>query len=129
MFLFYPNIWPHSLAKFDPSRHLCIADNVFSENGAVVIIKWSMMRQDRQHIDTVPIPHLGNEYICPVKASNLMLSHIFHVRDNPLFQIPTEGRILPLNGPQARKHLASFCQYLNLARHITSHDFRRDGAT
>ena len=96
---------------------------------AVVIVKSSKMRKDRQLIDTIPIPHLDNAYICPVKALNLMLSHIPQVKDDPLFQIPTLGHILPLTDSQARKHLQSVCQHLNLVRRVTFHDFRRGGVT
>ena len=61
-------------------------------------------------------------YVCPVKALNLMLSHIPHVRDDPVFQIPIQGQTVPLTDSQARKHLKSVCQDLNLSRHITFHD-------
>ena len=46
------NILPNSLAKFDTSRHLCLGDIIFSDNGAVVIVMGSKVRQARQNIDT-----------------------------------------------------------------------------
>ena len=104
-----------------------MADIVFSDNGAVLIVKWSKMGQDRQHIDTIPIPHLGNAFNCPVKALNL-LTHILHVRHDPLFRFQLKV-ILPLTDSPAGKHLKSACQHLNLARHIISHNFRWGGAT
>ena len=39
-FLRLSNILPHSAARFDSGRHLCRADIVFSDKGAVIIVKW-----------------------------------------------------------------------------------------
>ena len=89
-FLRLSNIRPHFLAKFQTLRNLCVVNIVFLDNAAVVIFKWTKMRQDRQQIDNIPIPRLGNAYIYSIKALNLMLSHIPHIRDEPLFQIPTQ---------------------------------------
>ena len=128
-FVRFSNILTYSLAKFYTSRHLSVVDIVFSDNGAVVIVKWSKIMQDRQHIGNVPIPQLGNAYICPVKALNLMLSQ------NPMlemllfftFQVKVE---LCHCDSLARKHLkSSFCQYINLSRRINFHGCRRGGAT
>ena len=57
---------------------------VFLDDGAVVIVKWSKMRQDRRHIGTIRIPLLGSAHVCPVKILNSMLKAIPHTGDAPL---------------------------------------------
>ena len=46
---------------------------------AVIILKWSKMRQHRCHIDTVPIPDLCSALVCPVATRKVMLNSCFHV--------------------------------------------------
>ena len=40
-FLRLSNILPHTIKKFDKSRHLCVGDVVFAFQRAVIVVKWS----------------------------------------------------------------------------------------
>ena len=64
-FLRLSNIVPHALNAFDPTRHLCVGDVIFSDAGATVIIKWSKIMQDQVTSTTVTIPSLGASALCP----------------------------------------------------------------
>ena len=71
-FLRLSNILPHSVDKFDVSRHLCRTDVIFSDNMAVISVKWSKTMQDRRQVTTVTIPALGSSFLCPVNALGTM---------------------------------------------------------
>ena len=128
-FLRLSNVLPHSVAKFDPSRHLCRADVIFGHSKAVIIIKWSKTLQDRCKTTSVAIPALGQSPLCPVVAIRAMFQLFPADVDSPLFQIPVAGSLVPLTDSIARKHLKQVSTALALAKPLTFHDFRRAGAS
>ena len=128
-FLRLSNILPHTTTTFDKTRHLCVADVIFADSKAVIVLKWSKTFQDRVKTTTVNIPSLGASALCPVKALRQMLACIPSSQDAPLFQIPHGHSYKPLTDSAARKHLKTISTLLALPRPLTFHDFRRGGAS
>ena len=128
-FLRLSNILPHSAARFDSGRHLCRADIVFSDKGAVIIVKWSKTLQNRRNIATINIPCLNSSQLCPDSALKAMLDLVVSGKNDPLFLYSKVGKSTILTDSVARKHLKDVSRALQLARGLTFHDFRRGGAT
>ena len=128
-FLRLSNILPHSVATFDPSRHLCRADVIFGHSKAVIVIKWTKTLQDRCKTTSVTIPALGQSPLCPVVAILAMFDLFPADKESPLFQIPVAGCLTPLTDSMARKHLKQVSTALALVKPLTFHDFRRAGAS
>ena len=70
-FLRFSNVLPHTMHSFDPSYQRCSGDVIVSENGATILIKWSKTNQQRQQLNSIAIPELGESSICPVRALKL----------------------------------------------------------
>ena len=124
-FLRLSNILPHTASTFDKTRHLCVADVIFLDSKAVIMLKWSKTFQDRVKTTTVNIPSLGSSALCPVKALQAMIACTPSNQDSPLFQVPHGHIYKPLTDSAARKHLKSVA----LPRSLTFHDFRRGEAS
>ena len=86
-FLRLSSILPHSLTTFDRTRHLCIGDIIFSDQGAVIVVKWTKTLQDRCKVASVSLPNLGASVLCPIAALKLLLNSKSSNKDAPLFQI------------------------------------------
>ena len=128
-FLRLSNILPHSVATFDPSRHLCRADVIFGHSKAVIVIKWTKTLQDRCKTNSVTIPVLGQSPLCPVVAIQAMFELFPADVESPLFQIPVAGYLVPLTDSMTRKHLKQVSTALALVKPLTFHNFRRAGAS
>ena len=128
-FLRLSNVLPHSINTFDNTRHLARGDVIFSQDGALILIKWSKTIQDRKNFATIAIPDLGASSLCPIKALRLMF-HLYPAHeDSPLFLLPRPTQSSPLTDSTARKHLKDISKALALPSSITFHDFRRAGAS
>ena len=75
-FLRLSNVLRHSVNTFDKTRQLARGDVIFTEDGALILIKWSKTIQDRKNFATIAIPDLGSSSLCPIKALKLMF-HVF----------------------------------------------------
>ena len=67
-FLRISNLVPHSIAGYDPLRHLSRADLIFAPPGINVTVKWSKTLQNRDKFKVIKIPSLGKSPLCPVSA-------------------------------------------------------------
>ena len=113
----------------DASRHLCGGDNIFSDAGASILIKWSKTLQNRVSTTTTVIPSSGDSAFCPIRALRSMLAARQVSSDQPLFLIPSPSQWLVLTDSRARKHLKQVSQILYLPKAVTFHDFRHGGAS
>ena len=91
------NLLVPSLSRFDPSKHLCCSDVVFSNTGVILSFRWSKTIQFRQRILQIPLPHLPGSPFCPSSALLLttkLLPPAFSPR--PLFcsQLPSHIQVL-----------------------------------
>ena len=127
-FLRLSSILPHTLATFDTTRHLCVGDIIFANQGAVTVVKWRKTIQDHCKVAIVSLPRLGASSLCPITALKTMLKSKFADKDAPLFQISHNSVVVPLMDSYACKHL-KISKMLALPKSITFHDFRRGGAT
>ena len=105
-FLRLSNVLPDTISSCDPTRQL--SRGVFIEEGAVLLIKWSMTMQDRKQSVTIPLPNLGDSDLCPIKAIDRMIQLFPAPSNDPLFLIPGTSCLVPLTDSVARKHLRKF---------------------
>ena len=80
-------------------------DVIFAQQHATIIVKWSKTLQNRKTSTTIAIPVLGDSSLCPVKALKQMLHILPGDNNDPLFQVISAGRRIPLTDSAARKHL------------------------
>ena len=114
-FLHLSNLCPHSLASFDPSRHLMGADVLFTKQHVKLVIKWSKTMQTRDSAQILTLPHLVDKKLCPRSA---------------LKALQGLAGWVPLTDSRVRKTL----EWINLAlglnpSYFTFHSFRRSAAT
>ena len=128
-FLRLSSILPHTLATFDTTMHLRVGDIIFSNQGAVIVVKWTKTFQDRCKVATVSLPNLGASSLCPIAALKIMLNSKYPDKDTPLFQIRHNSVVVPLTDSYACKHLKKVSKSLELPKSIIFHDFCRGGAT
>ena len=123
------NIAPHSIAKFDPSRHILSQDVIFADPGIHLILKWTKTLQERSAHHIVQLPHLKNKWLCPVTVvRDLLLSRPLP-HNAPLFALLSPPHPQVIETP-IRYALKSILKAINypLAGH-GFHSFRRFGAT
>ena len=117
------------MATFHKSRHLCKGDVIFSQSGAVVVVKWTQTLQDRCKVASVSLPNLGASPLCPIAALKALGTFSAVDNDKPLFEIFSRFVSVPLTDSYARKHLKKVSNLLQLPKPITFQDFRREGAS
>ena len=129
-FLRLSNIVPHSMSAFDVSRHLARGDIIFSQDLAIIIVKWSKTNQFRDKVARISIPALLGSPFCPVAALRLLLQSTHGTQTEPLFTILNQGSYMPLTDSMVRKHFKRIINILQWQHlRLTFHSFRRSGAS
>ena len=124
------NLAPHSLAGFDPSRHLTGQDLFFTRKLVKILIKWSKTIQTRDVVQVVSLPKLQNKLICPFRALKALASLYTMSADHSAFQVKTQSGWQPITDSQIRKCLKFINMTLDLNPHFYPfHSFRRSGVT
>ena len=59
------NLLVQSHILFDPLRHLCASDVEFTQEGAVLTVRWSKVIQFKERILHIPLPRIQNSPFCP----------------------------------------------------------------
>ena len=62
------NLLVQSHILFDPLRHLCASDVEFTQEGAVLTVRWSKVIQFKERILHIPLPRIQNSPFCPSSA-------------------------------------------------------------
>ena len=57
-FLRLSNIAPHSVAAFDPTRHITAGDLIFTSKFMKIVLKWSKTNQNRDKTHLLSLPRL-----------------------------------------------------------------------
>ena len=129
-FLRLSNLFPHSLAAFDPSRHLTGSDLIFTKSFVKVVIKWSKTIQNRDSVQIITLPRLQDQDLCPRAALKYLKKYYSFNDHSPLFQSHGPAGWSPLIDSKVRKVLRTININLGLnPSHFTFHSFRRSGAT
>ena len=124
------NLAPHSVAAFDPSSNMTIADVTFQPQSMQIAIKWSKTLQYRNKVHIITLPKLKHSPLYPVKALKTAIKAYNPAPDESLFQLPSAGVWQPLIDSRIRKVLSKLNVKLGVApNHYTFHSFRRSGAT
>ena len=123
------NIAPHSIAKFDPSRHILRQDVIFADPGINLILKWTKTLQKRYAHHIVQLPHLKNKRLFPVTAIRDLLISRPLPHNAPPFALlsPPHPQVIDTPIRYALKFILKTLNY-PLAGH-GFHSFRRFGAT
>lgn len=129
-FLRKSNLTVPSLTAFDTDRHLCRCDLKFTQNGAVLRIKWSKTLQNKDRLLFVPLPRIPGSDLCPVSA----ISHYFTLvpapASAPFFCLPHHGTLRPLTHAVFTEAVKSLISQIGLnPSDFSPHSFRRGGAT
>ena len=123
------NLAPHSASSFSFLKHLAKGDIIFSNSGAIVIIKWAKTLQLFSQAKLLHLPFLNNE-LCPVRALRECLSSVPGGNNAPLLQYKLNGVWTPMTDSRVRNHLKNVLQLLGRdASFITFHTLRRSGAS
>ena len=129
-FLRLSNLAPHSLAGFDPTRHLTGEDVFFTKKHAKVLIKWSKTIQTRDKVQCLTLPKLKNKIICPYRALKAIFKAYPMSSDLSLLQLPSQQGLNPMTDSRVRKFFKRINIALDLpSNYFTFHDLRRSGAT
>ena len=114
---------PHSLASFDPSRHL-------TKQYVKLVIKWSKTIQTRDSAQILTLPRLVDKTLCPRSALKALQSLYSFDNHSSLFQWKGLAGWVPLTDSRVRKTLKRINVALGLnPSFFTFHSFRRSAAT
>ena len=83
-FLRMSNVAPHSLSKFDPSKHFLRKDLIFGPPGAHLIMKWSKTLQSPNSHHIIQLPSISTFFLCPIRALRALIRSRPLSDDGPL---------------------------------------------
>jgi len=137
LFAFYllariSNIVPASARLFDPSKHLCRGDVKTTEFGLQVTFRWSKTNQSGYRRLILPLLHIPNSLLCPVRMYHEMCTLIPIPDCAPAFSVLTRSRsYTTITKSQFVEVLRSRLTRLQITdpRSFRGHSFRRGGAT
>ena len=104
-FLCLSNLCPHSLASFDPSRHLTGGDVLFTKQYVKLVIKWSKTMKTRDSAQILTLPRSLHKKLCPRSALKALQSLYLFDNHSPLFQWQGLAGWVPLTDSRVRKTL------------------------
>ena len=129
-FMCLPSIAPHSVASFDPSRHLVTGDVIFTKNFDKIIMKWSKTFQTRDKLHFITLPRLHTSILCPYRVLKSVMKTYRPVSQEAWFQYYSVGKWHPLTDTRIKKMLTKLNKKMGLhPHHYTFHSFRRSGGT
>ncbi len=121
------NLCPHNSKHFDPSRHLTRGDVVLAAPGLILMLKWSKTMQVSHQPVCIPIPHMQDTLLDPVRWFQKMCQTIPCNNTAPLFTLP-DGN--PLTIRMLRDYFKVLISGLGLStEQFSVHSLRRGGAT
>ena len=91
---------PNNLHSFDKSRFPIQNDLIWAKHDAHIIIACSKSMQISGEVQVVQLPSLSTLEMCPVKALQLLMTHIPSGKQLPLFQICTKHGWQVLTAPK-----------------------------
>ena len=123
------NIAPHRSRDFTSDRHFLRRDLTFTQDGALLLIKWTKTLQDHKSYHILQFPKIKNPFLCPVKALRALLGSRPFPPSAPLFSTygSSPNQVIDT---QVREALKKGLRYLNI--HLEGHSFhafRHSGAT
>ena len=126
------NLLVNSHIDFDPSRHLCARDVQFTNEGAVLTVRWSKVIQFRERLLHIPLPKIPNSPFCPSTALlHLMLENPVGSFPVPLLRYSFAGAThIPLTYKQFMDKLRFCLAAIGIKpSDYSGHSFRRGGAS
>ena len=111
-FLRLSNVLPYSVDSFDYTRQLARGDVIFGDSGAVLLLKWSKIIQNRKDFATISLPDLAGSNLCPILALKVMFARFQGSDNSPVFLIPRSKGLVPLTDSVACKHLKDISRAL-----------------
>ena len=105
-FLRLSNVLPQTMNSFDLTRQL------FFGNWSHSINKVVKTNQERQQVQTMAVPKLGDSPVCPVRALQNMTALLPAHPNDPLFIVYNRDSYAPLIDYAAIKHLKDISKVL-----------------
>lgn len=91
------NLISRTYKSFNCKEQLIRSSVVLTENGILLLIKWSKTRQDHNYIHRISLCKSVEPCLCPVRAFTHLVSLIPGCQDDPVFALPVKGRLVPLS--------------------------------
>ena len=132
-FLRISNLAPPTLDSFDKTRHTTFGDVLLQKDGLIINLKWSKSRQNSRNAISIPLPTLGDTWICPLRAWIIytrLLKDVKITKDTPLLLSTVEPVGKPLTIPMVRRMFNQAVDDAHL-EHVgyTPHSLHQGGAT
>ena len=127
-FLRQSTVAPQSVATFDPTRHLTVADVTRTSNGLSVAVKWTKTIQSSADATAILLPATRDRALCPVRAYGAYLDSVSLLAgpDTPLLR-HKDGN--PLTVPYIRRQWAILLNIIGKkATTFSLHSLRRGAA-
>ena len=122
------NICPPSVKSFDPTKHLCRQDIVFTPEGMVVVLKWSKTNQDGAVLHKIPIAYSGLSYFDPPAQFRQFVDRFPVKPTDPCFSFYHNQRLFVLTHNDLSSMLNRFLTATGVpAAAYTTHSIRKGG--
>ena len=127
-FLRQSNVLPPSVKKFDPTRHMTVADVQCNDTHLVVKIKWSKTHQTLGDSQVVNLYKIPGSLLCPVAAFVSAYQHQKgHTSTSPLIAF-RDGN--PITLGYMKRHFESALSVMDIPpTEFSLHSLRRGGAS
>lgn len=124
------NMVPVSAGDFDSEKHLLRRDITLGEDLVVISLKWSKTNQFGDRLLKIPLLHIPDSCLCPVRAYRHMISLIPADATSPAFCLPGSGGFGPILYPELLRVLRSLIKVSGRNPDLfSSHSFRRGGCS
>ena len=120
---------PHSLSKFDHTKHFLRQDLLFHLPGVHLLLKWTKTLQDHKSHHLIQLPELDNLFLCPTRALKALVRSMPLPPTAPLFT-----NNFPSFSPVIYTHVRDSLKKFLIALGISPsghgfHTFQKSGAT
>ena len=129
------NMAPPKASEFDPSRHTTVGDVFLRNEGLVLSLKWSKLRQRTKLPVAIPLPCLGSTLLCPLRAWRSYNNYLTAVNitvspSSPLLLTTQQPAGRPVTIPMIRSMFKTATRLAHVEdAGYTPHSLRRGGAT
>ena len=129
-FLRQSNLAPSTTASFDPRRNTCRGDVFEHPPGLVLLLKWTKTLQTGTSPQTLLLPAVPGDILCPLNAYKTMITAVPTPDNNAPLLIMPDTVNEPMTSVQLSKYLGVLLDSLGYTSSAYSlHSLRRGGAT
>lgn len=124
------NICPPSPTQYDEHKHLRREDVLMTQDGLVVVLRWTKTNQASQHLFKIPIAFSGDDRFDPPRIFRLFNQRYPVKPADPCFSFYAENRLFVLTHSDLARMLNRFLSDIGVpADAYTTHSIRKGGTT